>query len=273
MRGALYAAHGKVCTYCGCHLPRNDRGDVDHYRPKNLRDDLSHGGYWWLAYEFDNYRLSCSICNSSRKSDRFPLRRRARRVTYQDRARLRREARLLIDPSTDPVEEWLCVKWRERLCPIHPSKELSPTTCVQVEATLAFFQLNTDPRLIGERIQVLYDVTKDIEDGRIDDARARAIRFRPHSLVARQVLTDLGHALPAADEELRWLLDDLLKDLGFAFQILKSHPSDSPKHEPAEKQKEELLWSLAFLWHDLPANMRSAVDSFLCGNNNGRTPG
>jgi uncharacterized protein (TIGR02646 family) len=154
VRGALYAAHGKVCAYCGCHLPRNDRGDVDHFRPKNLRDDPSHDGYWWLAYEFDNYRLSCSTCNSSRKSDRFPLRRRAHRVTFQDRARLAREARLLLDPASDPVEEWLCVKWRERLCPIHPSKELSPTARVQIEATLAFFQLNTDPRLVGERINV-----------------------------------------------------------------------------------------------------------------------
>src|SRR4051812_48090884 len=71
VRGALYAAQGKVCAYCGCLLPRNDRGDVDHFRPKSrLRDDPSHGGDWWLAYVFDNYLLSCSTCNRNCKSDR-----------------------------------------------------------------------------------------------------------------------------------------------------------------------------------------------------------
>jgi hypothetical protein len=273
VRRALYAIHGKVCAYCGCHLPRNDRGDVDHYRPKNLREEPAHGGYWWLAYEFENYRLSCSTCNSSRKSDQFPLRPRARRVAFKDRARLDREARLLLDPASDPVEEWLCVKWHEVLCPIRPSDELPPNARVQVEATLALFKVNDDLRLIGERINAKYDVTKNIEDGRIDEARSRAIRFSPHSLVARQVLIDLGHALPSANEELQWLLDDLLEDLGRAFQILRFHSSDMARSELAEKQKEELLWSLAFLWHDLPADMRSDVELFLCGNKERRTPG
>src|SRR5262249_58453194 len=55
VRGGLYAFHGSACAYCQCHLPGNDRGDVEHFRPKST--------YWWLAYKFDNYLLSCSRCN------------------------------------------------------------------------------------------------------------------------------------------------------------------------------------------------------------------
>jgi len=67
VRGALYARHGRVCAYCGRYLPENDKGDVEHFRPKGkVAEDATHGGYWWLAYVFANYLMSCSICNSNR---------------------------------------------------------------------------------------------------------------------------------------------------------------------------------------------------------------
>src|SRR4051812_10882784 len=52
VRGALHAMHGRVCAYCQSDLPHNDPGDVEHFRPKSE--------YWWLAYEFANYLLSCA---------------------------------------------------------------------------------------------------------------------------------------------------------------------------------------------------------------------
>jgi uncharacterized protein (TIGR02646 family) len=265
VRGALYAAQGRVCAYCGCGLPRNDRGDVDHFRPKNLRGEPSHGGYWWIAYAFDNYLLSCSVCNSICKSDRFPLRPRARRVTFEDRSRLIREARLLLDPAQDPIEQWLRVDWRDRLCSIHPAPKLPPTARSQVRGTLEFFQINTDSRLIRERIEALDVVTKDLDEGRKDDARSRAIRFRPHSLVARQVLVDLGEALPSPREELAWLLKDLSNDFDLALRVLKSDSGDLVTKPMAERQKDELLWSLAILWHDLPVDLRPEIESFVRG--------
>ena len=65
VRGALYAMHGRGCAYCQRNLPGSDRGDVEHFRPKNI--------YWWMAYAFDNYLLSCSVCNSAIKVNRFPI--------------------------------------------------------------------------------------------------------------------------------------------------------------------------------------------------------
>src|SRR5262245_41753306 len=49
VRGALWAMHGRSCAYCDRDLPGTDRGDVEHFRPKNV--------YWWLAYVFRNYLL------------------------------------------------------------------------------------------------------------------------------------------------------------------------------------------------------------------------
>ena len=96
---------------------------------------------------------------------------------------------------------------------------------------------------MGERIEIRDSVIADLDHGRVDLARMKAIRYRPQSIVVRQILADLHHPSPTASEELRWLLSDLLADLDLAIQILIQGPS-----EIAEKRKEELLWSLAYLW-------------------------
>ena len=52
------------CWYCEITQKRSDN-PVDHFRPKNKvfeRDD--HPGYWWLAFDWENYRFGCSYCNS-----------------------------------------------------------------------------------------------------------------------------------------------------------------------------------------------------------------
>jgi uncharacterized protein (TIGR02646 family) len=74
--------HGK-CWYCETKEIRSDM-PVDHFRPKNsVVECPDHPGYWWLAFEWTNYRYSCTFCNSRRvdvengtsggKHDHFPL--------------------------------------------------------------------------------------------------------------------------------------------------------------------------------------------------------
>lgn len=53
--------HGK-CAFCETKL---ELMHIEHFRPKR-------GGYYWLAYSWDNLLLSCPICNIN-KSDVFPL--------------------------------------------------------------------------------------------------------------------------------------------------------------------------------------------------------
>lgn len=58
----LRETHDK-CAYCESHTSAIAFGDVEHYRPKSI--------YWWLAYVYDNYLASCSICNQQFKSNAF----------------------------------------------------------------------------------------------------------------------------------------------------------------------------------------------------------
>ena len=53
------------CAYCEAPNSMVAYGDVEHYRPKSV--------YWWLAYNYDNYLVSCQLCNQSYKSDNFPV--------------------------------------------------------------------------------------------------------------------------------------------------------------------------------------------------------
>lgn len=59
--------------------------DVDHFRPKNRAkqlDGTTREGYWWLAFDWRNFRISGQICNRSHndvngitrgKRDYFPV--------------------------------------------------------------------------------------------------------------------------------------------------------------------------------------------------------
>jgi sulfatase modifying factor 1 len=96
VRLALSAAqHGK-CAFCETPLTQY-RPELEHFRPKNRIDVLKtvgeeplHGyeirgrtvdaskavvpGYWWRAYDWSNYALSCNRCNGAWKKTFFPTR-------------------------------------------------------------------------------------------------------------------------------------------------------------------------------------------------------
>lgn len=71
----------KKCWYCEAEEIRSDM-PVDHYRPKGkVENDTDHEGYWWLAFDWENYRCACTYCNSRRifedteggKACKFPI--------------------------------------------------------------------------------------------------------------------------------------------------------------------------------------------------------
>lgn len=77
----LIKYYGEKCWYSECSL-EGSFGDVDHFRPKNKSTDENKkviliDGYWWLAYDYLNYRLSCEKSNrgfnGGGKNDIFPL--------------------------------------------------------------------------------------------------------------------------------------------------------------------------------------------------------
>jgi uncharacterized protein (TIGR02646 family) len=69
---------GNKCWYCEAKVARAPL-DVDHFRPKlGVTVDgvglVAHDGYYWLAYEWQNFRLSCQRCNRPEKNDAEILR-------------------------------------------------------------------------------------------------------------------------------------------------------------------------------------------------------
>jgi uncharacterized protein (TIGR02646 family) len=55
----------KKCAYCETPTTVIAYGDVEHFRPKST--------YWWLAYCYENYLASCTVCNQRYKSDNFAI--------------------------------------------------------------------------------------------------------------------------------------------------------------------------------------------------------
>ncbi|TVU72442.1 hypothetical protein FQP81_15385 [Pseudoalteromonas distincta] len=52
------------CWYCESREARSNM-PVDHFRPKGgITNCDEHPGYWWLAFDWKNYRYSCTYCNS-----------------------------------------------------------------------------------------------------------------------------------------------------------------------------------------------------------------
>ena len=105
------------CWYCESVDARADNA-VDHFRPKNaVAECVDHDGYWWLAFNWNNYRFCCTFCNCRRvdqttrqgggKADHFPVRDEALRArTPEDD--LAAEEPLLLDPMVpaDPGFLW-----------------------------------------------------------------------------------------------------------------------------------------------------------------------
>ncbi|WP_051881672.1 hypothetical protein [Parvularcula oceani] len=92
VKPAFMALQFNKCLYCEQRLEGGDVGrinfDLDHFRPKGRvrewpgrRDpavEYETGtadphGYFWLAWNLDNYAATCKACNTILKSDYFPI--------------------------------------------------------------------------------------------------------------------------------------------------------------------------------------------------------
>lgn len=78
---------------------------LEHFRPKscarNEGSEKCHDGYWWLAFDIENYRLSKPLPNT-RKGTYFPLKERGQAVNSPGVA-ITREIPMFLDP-TDPED-------------------------------------------------------------------------------------------------------------------------------------------------------------------------
>lgn len=105
----LLAAYGRVCAYMSFYIERvTGAASIDHMLPKSLT--------WSEVYEWNNYRLACSLMNS-------------RKNAYQD----------VLDPF-EIEDGWFCLEWVDYQ--VIPDPSLAPEVLQQVEATIQRLRLN-----------------------------------------------------------------------------------------------------------------------------------
>jgi hypothetical protein len=260
VRGALLAMHGWVCAFCERELGQDRRGDVEHFRPKSAAKEATHKGYWWLAYEFENYLLSCITCNSSHKRTLFPLQPGAAHVEYSNRHQLVQEARLLVDPAVDPVADWLSVDVEDEndLCEV----KVVTTDAIgrpRAEATLAFFHLNEEVKLVQQRRRTLETAQKAYAHGDILGLLEQASHFRPHGSTVRTFMRSYAPELPLPSRE-----DDLFVLLGDTHEELTEYQRQLAKgRQPSERHFQELLWMLAVIWKHPPVLDADTIELWL----------
>ncbi len=139
------------CWYCETPIPRSDNA-VDHFRPKGRCSDAAkkHDGYRWLAFDKENYRYSCTFCNSRRKNlenstvggkaDRFPLLDENKRL-YKSGA-LHQEEPALLDPCN--LDDWELLGCRqEDGSPCAASND--PIAETRVQTSIEVYHLDHEP--------------------------------------------------------------------------------------------------------------------------------
>jgi hypothetical protein len=90
LKGWLASASGEKCWYCEAKSLRSPF-DVDHFRPKlgvtvDGNKFADNFGYYWIAYEWWNFRLSCQRCNRPEKDARGRLRGKSNEFPLKDEA-------------------------------------------------------------------------------------------------------------------------------------------------------------------------------------------
>jgi hypothetical protein len=109
LKAMMAALSHQKCWYSEKRIAVSEL-EVDHFRPKSRVSGVTppHRGYWWLAYDWKNFRLAYSLINKRRTDSRegnvqgkgcyFPLLDEAARVPDNPPASTTTERPKLLDP-------------------------------------------------------------------------------------------------------------------------------------------------------------------------------
>ncbi|BFM21486.1 HNH endonuclease family protein [Gilvimarinus japonicus] len=172
-------SYKRKCWYCEAEEIRSDM-PVDHFRPKSkVEDEHSHEGYWWLAFDWDNYRCACTFCNSRRvfeeteggKACRFPLENPEERVFVPaDQESIHNERPYFLDPF-NPDDEKLLWFDNDGLPVAKP--EATDKQKSKVENSIEIFHLH-ETRISRARNRVRLEVERQIIKIKANDNVAAA---------------------------------------------------------------------------------------------------
>lgn len=193
----------RKCVFCERVLGGKKTGksehDVEHFRPKGrvlawptkgrmpsvpytFNTGLPSGtGYYWLAYDIENYACACKSCNSDRKRDYFPILGPRGAATDAIAALNASEIPLLLFPhgplGDDPAEfitfEGVLAK------PLHQNGLAN----LRARITIDFFDLNGREELLADRARVIRELLKTIELAETGSPALRAAAARDLQLL------------------------------------------------------------------------------------------
>lgn len=167
------------CIFCerplGGEVAGKIEQDVEHFRPKNqvkpwpkkkrkkdpdpypFPTGPTGAGYYWLAYDLQNYAAACKPCNSTRKSNAFPIAAAARGAGAVDVATLNESEHPLlifprgtIDDDPENLIEFDGILARPKQTEGHAYK--------RALVTIDFFGLNVREELWEDRFRVIRSV-------------------------------------------------------------------------------------------------------------------
>ncbi|MEI7911944.1 MAG: hypothetical protein WCK77_20120 [Verrucomicrobiota bacterium] len=203
----LRALSKEKCWYSESRNPASDK-NVDHFRPKNrVQEDPDHEGYWWLAFEKNNYRLSSQWCNQRRndkvsktsggKSDHFPLRPGSFRACLEADDCEQEEIELL-DPI-DP-EDWKLLTFRPDGHPT-PARPAGTPEHDRAETTIVVYHLHCK-ELVDERRPLAGRIQRLVQNmerllPRIADLKMRVLYKEEQKELLRAIHKDAEYSAAA----------------------------------------------------------------------------
>lgn len=194
------------CWYCETKTDRM-RGDIDHYRPKGGVTNTNHPGYWWLAFEWRNWRFACELCNSrltdhatgiaGGKGNYFPLLNgEAQRIwdecDYDDYEDLLEEDPILLDPVEREDPELLSFNSDGRPGPATDSEQSDDYR--RAKTSIGIYHLNHS-KLNRERRKIYCRVRDLVKDYQRYRSRWERDRDRSARGFARNAMRELGEMI------------------------------------------------------------------------------
>jgi len=195
------------CWYSESRNPTSDK-NVDHFRPKNsVAEDPDHEGYWWLAFDWRNYRYASQWCNQRRvddlnktsggKWDHFPLRAGSRRARREEDD-IEHEEPELLDP-VDP-EDWKLLTFRSDG---HPTPARPPGTAEyeRAQKSIEVYHLHCrelvdDRRPLAGRVRRFIQYMETLRP-RIADPKMRALYKKQEKELLRAIHRDSDYSAAA----------------------------------------------------------------------------
>lgn len=187
---AMLAMSHNKCWYSEAPIGNGDL-EVDHFRPKNKSKQKvnyinpssksvvhKENGYWWKAYDWDNYRLAGALANKLRrdrlgdcqdvkgKGDYFPLDLTLGKVA-DDEEHISCEEPILLDP-TNPAD--VCLLTFDKGVPVPATTDEDEID--RVKQSIFYYHLDLDQLNTARKI-VWDDCVDQIKDAKesIDNSR------------------------------------------------------------------------------------------------------